>query len=283
MRERVALLEKRHAELHARSDEASKAIDECKHTVDDHQEQIVDLEDRIAELDSTHHELRDMHQELRDMKDVDEDTPMSNASLHASLSEVREDIESLRRSFSERSASMDASSSSEALETSEGVSSPMTPLHPTYIFPLLEMKSLRVELESEASNMLTNLRTEWEEQKAQYMLHLQRTQNEAMQDIVLTSQVRSVPLQSCVPFSLQPQREAATLVSLKRKRSLELEELDVGGAHERPHPSRSTLVATSDGVEVPSPKRKRVLAAVAHTATVMTLGAVTAWSVLAFT
>ncbi|KAF4565669.1 hypothetical protein EYR40_002261 [Pleurotus pulmonarius] len=246
LRERVALLEKRHAELHARSDEASKAIDECKHTVDDHQEQIVDLEDRIAELDSTHHELRDMHQELRDMKDVDEDTPMSNASLHASLSEVREDIESLRRSFSERSVSMDASSSSDALET--------------------KMKSLRVELESEASNMLTNLRTEWEEQKAQYMLHLQRTQNEAMQDIVLTSQ-----------------REAAALVSLKRKRSLELEELEVDGAHERPHPSRSTLVATLDGVEVPSPKRKRVLAAVAHTATVMTLGAVTAWSVLAFT
>lgn len=138
------------------------------------------------------------------------------------------------------------------------------------------MSALCGELEARAADMLQNLRTEWEDQKAQYTLQLQRTQNDAMQDIVLTSQVCASPDLRTV-CSLETKREAAALVSLKRKRSLE-----VDGAHERQSP-RSTLAATSDGVDVPSPKRKRVLAAVAHTATVMTLGAVTAWSVLAFT
>ncbi|KAJ8688910.1 hypothetical protein PTI98_012984 [Pleurotus ostreatus] len=237
LREKVALLEKEQAALRVRDAEMSKAVDDCRRAVDDHQEQIVDLEDRVAELDS-------MRPDVKDMTDIDEDTPMSNSSLHASISEVREDIESLRRSFSERNASMDVdtSTSAKALETN--------------------MSSLCGELEARAADMLQNLRTEWEDQKAQYTLQLQRTQNDAMQDIVLTSQ-----------------REAAALVSLKRKRSLE----EVDSTQERQCPSRATLAATSDGVDVPSPKRKRVLAAVAHTATVMTLGAVTAWSVLAFT
>ncbi|KAF7416099.1 hypothetical protein PC9H_002359 [Pleurotus ostreatus] len=239
LREKVALLEKEQAALRVRDAEMSKAVDDCRRAVDDHQEQIVDLEDRVAELDS-------MRPDVKDMTDIDEDTPMSNSSLHASISEVREDIESLRRSFSERNASMDVdtSTSAKALETN--------------------MSSLCGELEARAADMLQNLRTEWEDQKAQYTLQLQRTQNDAMQDIVLTS---------------QPKREAAALVSLKRKRSLE----EVDSTQERQCPSRATLAATSDGVDVPSPKRKRVLAAVAHTATVMTLGAVTAWSVLAFT
>ncbi|KAG9225636.1 hypothetical protein CCMSSC00406_0007493 [Pleurotus cornucopiae] len=253
LREKVALLEKEQAALRVRGAEMSKDVDDCRRAVDDHQEQIVDLEDRVAELDS-------MRPDVKDMTDIDGDTPMSNSSLHASISEVREDIESLRRSFSERSASMDVdtSTSAQALET--------------------KMSSLCGELEARAADMLQNLRTEWEDQKAQYTLQLQRTQNDAMQDIVLTSQVCASPGLRTV-CSLQPKREAAALVSLKRKRSLE----EVDGAHERQCPSHSAEAATSDGVDVPSLKRKRVLAAVAHTATAMTLGAVTAWSVLAFT
>lgn len=114
LREKVALLEKEQVALRVRGAEMSRAVDDCRRAVDDHQEQIVDLEDRVAELDS-------MRPDVKDMTDIDEDTPMSNSSLHASISEVREDIESLRRSFSERSASMDVdtSTSAQALETSQ--------------------------------------------------------------------------------------------------------------------------------------------------------------------